>query len=356
MPCLSPILIKNRRYTSFKKFCKETPGYGFEDYNRLLIQLYGTIHPKDEYIYVPCGHCIECRRRKAREWRCRLLWEHTRHRNGIFITLSIAPKYYDQVCSDPPKAIRRFLDLLRKYTNNGKYLKHWFITEYGERNTHRLHFHGIIWDVDKDSVPFKTIHAKWRYGNVWIGWCKAATVNYITKYMLKHKEAVDDRKQWIICSNGIGENYITNSRRAFHTAGKYENAFILYAPDMRHRYPMAAYYKNKLFSIHDRIAMYHLLVPLNKWTFEGRTYFDEVEYRRALKLAYDDSLSRGLSKKVQFRRVDNWDLYNSPIPAEFSDFSVKSKTVDTSWMDRQPDHLSDIWQDYLDMLPNTLFD
>ena len=329
MPCLHPIVIKNKRYTSFHKFCTETSGYGFEDYNKFMIQTYGTLHPKDEYLSVPCGHCLECRKRKAREWRVRLLWEHTRHRNGIFITLSISPKYYDEVLSCPPKYIRKYLDLLRKYTNKGKYLKHWFITEYGSdaeyiddngnhrKGTARLHFHGIIWDVSRDDVPFKMLHKKWRYGNVWIGWCNACTVNYVSKYILKHKEAIDDRKQWIICSNGIGENYITNSRRAFHTAGNYENAFILYSPDMRHRYPMSAYYKNKLFSIHDKIAMYFLLKPPESWYFQGVTYYDEIEYCKVLNRAYKSSLARKLSKKVEIKHFDNWDLYNSPIPAEF---------------------------------------
>ena len=86
--------------------------------------------------------------------------------------MTIAPKYYKEVCKEPKKAVRKYLDLLRKTTNGGKYLRHWFITEHGSdedyvdekgrkrKGSKRLHFHGIIFGVTKDDVPFNSLHKK----------------------------------------------------------------------------------------------------------------------------------------------------------------------------------------------------
>ena len=112
--------------------------------------------------------------------------------------------------------------------------------------------------------------------------------------------------------------------------------------------------KNKIFTIHDRVCMYHLLEPPDSWYLNGITYYDEIEYRRALEFAYKSSLARGLSKKVKFRDNSNSDLLKLPIPAEFSDFSVKPKEIDFSWLDEKLLSLNDIWQEYLDMVPNLL--
>ncbi len=294
MSCLHPITVPNPRYKTWKK------NMSSDVYVDTMVDLFGTIHPKDEYLSVPCGHCYQCRKRRAKEWRLRLLWENERHHNAVFITLSIAPKYLKEVEENPSKFIRRYLDLLRKYTNHGRYLKHWFITEHGdsERYTGRLHFHGIIWDVDKDSTPFKELHKRWKYGNVWIGWCNARTCNYVTKYLLKHKESEHvplDEKQIIITSNGIGENYISDNTYYKHHQDQYKYAFICYAPDQNFRYPMPQYYKTKLFDLWDRIAMYHSLDPPDKWYLNGVVYNDFIEYTSALHREYLDSLARGLS-------------------------------------------------------------
>lgn len=294
MPCLHPISIRNPRYVSWKK--NMSP----DVYVDTMVECFGTIHPKDEYLSVPCGHCYQCRKRKAKEWRLRLLWENTRHHNAIFITLTFSDKYRKEAEENPRIFVRRYLDLLRKYTNHGKYLKHWFITEHGdsEKYTGRIHLHGIIWDVDKYSTPFKTLHEKWQYGNVWIGWCNARTCNYITKYLLKHKESEHvplDEKQYIVCSNGIGENYISDKTYYKHHQDQYKYAFICYAPDQNHRYPMPQYYKTKLFSLEDRIEMYHVLDPPDIYYLNGVTYYDFIEYSKALRLEWLSTLSSGLS-------------------------------------------------------------
>ena len=319
MSCLKPITVRNPKYVSFKKQCKDLyPLLPFDFYNKSLDSLYGTIHPKDEYITVPCGHCYECRKRKAREWRLRLLWEHRRHRNAIFVTLTVDDVHLADVEASPSKAIRRYLDLLRKYTNKGKYLKHWFITEHGDSkyNTGRLHFHGIIWDVSRDDVPFKELHKRWQNGFVWIGWCNARTCNYVVKYILKHKESVwnpKDVKQQIICSNGIGENYV-EKHVYYHTCDDYRNAFICYSPDYRHRYPMPCYYKRKIFTDDDKLMMYYVLEPPDKWYLNGVEYTDLFKFTKARHFYFLRTKALGLSfepsKRYESYIYSNTDFEN----------------------------------------------
>ena len=72
--CLYPKLIKNRKYVANKKN--------------------GGIIPDvkdDRVLYVPvgCGNCIECRKKKKREWQVRLQ-EELKVNKGVFITLTFS--------------------------------------------------------------------------------------------------------------------------------------------------------------------------------------------------------------------------------------------------------------------------
>ena len=116
-------------------------------------------------------------------------------------------------------AVRRFLERWRKEFK--KSVKHWLITELGHNNTERIHIHGIIFT---DNV--KEIVKHWKYGNVTIGktmfknedWEKAnkltsyvsaRTVNYIVKYVIKIDSINKGFEGKILCSAGLGKNYLS---------------------------------------------------------------------------------------------------------------------------------------------------
>lgn len=110
-----------------------------------------------KYIPISCGNCIECRKKKARDWRVRLLEEYKTDQSGQFVTLTFSEEKLkaaeikaetreaNQVAT---VAIRDFLERWRKKYKRS--VKHWFITELGHKNTERLHIHGIIY-TDKTA-------------------------------------------------------------------------------------------------------------------------------------------------------------------------------------------------------------
>ena len=117
--CLYPSIIANPKYDKSNKNRK-----GIKD-SRL------------RWIQIPCGHCEECRRAKANEWRVRLMEEiKSNPKNIIFATLTFSEESlkkleYDE--KEPNKAPQKAISLFRKrwWKKYKAPLKHWLITELG---------------------------------------------------------------------------------------------------------------------------------------------------------------------------------------------------------------------------------
>ena len=71
--CLYPRLIKNRKYTANKKNGGNVPV--FNDIRTL-------------YVPISCGQCIECLKKKGREWQIRMSEELRNNNEAKFITLT----------------------------------------------------------------------------------------------------------------------------------------------------------------------------------------------------------------------------------------------------------------------------
>lgn len=224
--CLYPKLIKNKKYLPNKK----------NGYNAPIC--------KEEifrYVTADCGKCLECRKKKMREWKVRLIEELRYNHNAIFVTLTLNNESLEKMWK-PKDYIRRFLERYRKKTK--KSVKHWFVTEAGEENG-RLHFHGIIWDWNNEIELNKT----WKYGFVYIGnYVNEKSINYIVKYMLKPNLKFKDFKQEVFCSAGIGKNFI-NRPQALISKKKLEEFYRL---NNGQKIAMPKYYKNKLFDDNTR--------------------------------------------------------------------------------------------------------
>ena len=172
---------------------------------------------KDErlkYVPVSCGRCIECRKKKRREWLVRLSEEIKTDKKCMFVTLTFDDKSFkelsrkvfnreasnneeeNEVCI---KAVRMWLERIRAKT--GKSIKHWLITEKGE-DFGRIHLHGIIWAGNWALN-------EWGYGYVSHGtYVNEQTINYITKYVTKVNANFKDFIGKILTSKGIGREYI----------------------------------------------------------------------------------------------------------------------------------------------------
>lgn len=191
---------------------------------------------------VPCGRCIECLKRRASDWRFRLYNEmaYGSHKSAFFVTLTLDPEHFEMLGRNvpPQRYLRLFLDRWRK--TYGRSCFHWFVHEYGKKNTRRLHFHGLIFDVPgwdttnlpngmdplsvhvrqsyADNFARKVLRPLWKYGMVFVGdHCSMDTAIYISKYISKGiYEHLQDPSAWpypprIYCSAGIGACFLRHT-------------------------------------------------------------------------------------------------------------------------------------------------
>lgn len=244
--CLYPTYVKNPKYKPNKKnkgkppVCKD---------RRLL------------YIPTKCGCCIECRKEKQREWRVRLE-EELRSNFGYFTTLTISPegikeiegktglKWEENPNEIATKSLRLFLERVRK--DIGKSIKHWCVTELGEKND-RIHLHGIFFGQKSAEL----IRKHWKYGFVFIGgYCNSRSVNYMTKYMLKVDIKHPTFKQIVLASAGIGSGYLDRLDYLWQKQNYKNISVATYTFRNGTKMAMPKYYKNKIFTEKEREKMW----------------------------------------------------------------------------------------------------
>ena len=148
----------------------------------------------EKFVNVPCGHCEQCLKSKARGWAFRILKEAEKYDNNYFITftysdenLKYAPLAYTRNApiaslvkneiSDFNKKLKTYLK--RKGLNSD--FRFFGVGEYGS-NTFRPHYHVIYFNLDlPNDLEFykyengqlyfrsKFLEDTWAKGNVVIG-------------------------------------------------------------------------------------------------------------------------------------------------------------------------------------------
>ncbi len=241
--CLYPRLIKNRKYVANKKNGGVVPAVLDE---RVL------------WVPVGCGKCMECMKQKAREWSVRLQEEIRTNKSGKMVTLSFSEEALielgrgikiDGYARDNEMAtigVRRFLERWRK--KYGVSVRHWLITELGQKNTERIHLHGLLFT----SVGKEEIEKIWKYGNVYIGdYVSEKTVNYMVKYVNKVDVLHKEYKPKMLTSQGMGKNYID---RYDAKGNKYKGNKTKEGYQTREGVKLAlpTYYRNKIYSDEER--------------------------------------------------------------------------------------------------------
>ncbi len=256
--CLYPRLIKNRKYIANKKNGGRVPVVSDE---------------RKRWVPVGCGKCMACSKARGNEWRVRLQEEIKDDKSGRFITFSFSDaslkeltaaiennearfdrvnKNFDSIGGymlDNEIAtigVRRFLERWRKKYK--KSVKHWFITELGQKNTERIHLHGLLFT----DVSVDVIREVWKYGHVYIGdYVSNVTVNYIVKYMFKQDLKHTGFKSKLLTSSGIGKGYLdkeSSENNAFR--GKLTKDYYIDSSGNKGALPI--YYRNKLYSEFER--------------------------------------------------------------------------------------------------------
>ena len=263
--CLYPKLIKNRKYVANKKNGGVIPA--ITD-NRTV------------YVPVGCQKCMECKKKKKNNWSVRLKEEIKSNRSGLFITLTFSNESINELGKDikskgyerdnliATKAVRRFLERYRK--ENKKSIRHWLITELGHEGTENIHLHGILFCKEEDLKH-------WKYGKVHIGkYVNDRTINYITKYVTKTDYLHKYYEPKILCSSGIGKNYIKNNK---------EYMKDYYVDRNGYKSGLPIYYRNNIFNEEQREKLWLKMLDKNERWVGGEKIsikYDDNEYYKAL--------------------------------------------------------------------------
>lgn len=303
--CLNPIRVKKPRRSTRPYDGMDVP----ESSKMLLARALSLIDAHacpDGYMYVPCGRCCECLRKRRNEWRTRLIHETQfgNYRRVLFVTLTISPQHYGKYSKDPAKAVRRFCDLVRKTYHRS--MRYFFVTELGEDNS-RLHFHGIIWDPPflrgrdfRRNPSYKVINRRlrhfWKIGMTWVGWCDARTCSYVVKYITKPDELHPDYRPRVFCSPGIGGCYLKPSV----VQGIRNRRGRRCSVDCNGRQTaLPRYYLTKCFSpVELRLysVCHRILYPVNPLFFQGVQYSSMEALDCVRSRLLQESVARGTSR------------------------------------------------------------
>lgn len=283
--CLYSRLIQNPKYTKTKKNG-------------------GVIPPvKDKrvtLVAIGCTKCIECLRKRANEWKVRLMEDVKRNTNAKFVTMTFSDesitslsneidgsiKGYDRDNAIATLGVRRFLERWRKKYK--KSLRHWFVTEIGGQGTENIHIHGLIWTNEET----KTVAEKWQYGFIWPkeswtgNYVNEQTVNYISKYLTKVDTKHKYYKPIILTSAGIGRGYeVTPEGRLNKYNG--EDTKDTYKTRQGIKVALPIYYRNKIYTDDEREKLWlHKLDKGDIYVLGVRYKARKAEeYLRAMKAA-----------------------------------------------------------------------
>lgn len=299
--CLYPRIIKNPKYRANKKNGGNIPYMA---------------DSRVGYIPVGCGMCMECMKQKANNWRIRIAEDIKTNTNGKFITLTYSNESYEELAKEIKAegylldneiariSVRRFLEKWRK--EHKKSVRHWLITELGQTNTEHLHIHGIIWTDDVNEIE-----KHWKYGWVWKGkpkngkivnYVNESTANYITKYITKLDPLHKYYKPKILCSAGIGSNYV-NTYNYKRNEYKEEGTKTEYITRQGDKMALPIYLRNKRYSEDERERLWIEKLNENK-RYVGGECIDadnEEEYYKLLKYY------RERNKELGYGSPDDWD-------------------------------------------------
>lgn len=206
MPCYKP---RNVRYikdasTGKNKILWRSPqslydseAYYFFDANVSEIKR-ATTECAADFMQIGCYYCIGCRLERARQWAIRCSHEASMYEDNSFITLTVAPKFMDQIFplgSLNKREFQLFMKRLRKRFSD-RTVRVFYCGEYGAKNA-RPHYHAILFNLDfSDKQYWKTVNGNpyyiseelsklWPYGHVVIGEANFETAAYIARYSLK---------------------------------------------------------------------------------------------------------------------------------------------------------------------------
>lgn len=273
---------------------------------------------KDQGIYVPCGKCPNCWKRRISAWSYRLRKEMFVSSSTCWPTLTYnedhVPRENGKMLLWKPD-LQDFFKRLRKaqiekhgciVNKDGvscSGIKYFAVGEYGGI-TCRPHYHVLLFNADVELVTKAWMMRKDTIGNVQFGQVTEASIGYTLKYMCKAPHKVDDDRppQFCLMSKGLGASYLTEEMISWHKANLEDR---MYCSDVDgKKVCMPRYYKKKVYSDSEREVVGMKMVINNrdkqyKEILEGFKEFGEGYYShrtkcltRAYNLIFEQSKKR----------------------------------------------------------------
>lgn len=195
------------------------------------------------YLALPCGSCLGCRFRVARDWSIRCHLEASEYDRLSWCTLT-----YDESCVPPsldPWYLSGFMKRLRARLGSRRF-RFFGCGEYGEQFG-RPHYHAILFGLDQADA--RAIDDSWPFGFVRVDQLLPAAIHYVCGYTVK-KAADRDQAGWYPDPD-TGEElfrrkpFIQMSRRPFGIGGaariKYPASWRSFAVSEGVRVPVPRY-------------------------------------------------------------------------------------------------------------------
>jgi len=260
--CLFPRRLPNRKYIKNQKNGGVIPPIPDE---------------RVRYVNIGCENCIECRKKKARAWKVRMMEDIKINKNAKFVTFTFSNeklkelyemkaskrnkdishlKGYDLDNALAKRGVKLFLERYRK--EHKVSLRHWLVTELGHQGTENIHLHGIVWADDMNSVEkhwgcfiWKGYEIRGKLQN----YVNEKTINYIVGYVSKIDPKHKHYKSIVLCSPGIGKNYIdsVNCKNNKYNGLKTDQS---YTTRTGNKLNLPAYWRNKIYSDEERERMW----------------------------------------------------------------------------------------------------
>lgn len=215
---------------------------------------------------VPCGKCLNCRRRRVSSWSVRLVKEGERSHESVFLTLTYNNDHLPFSNFGFPTLVKKHVQgymkrLRRLHPPDHKKLTYYAVGEYGSQ-TKRPHYHMILFNAD----PL-LLERAWRLknqpiGDIHIGTVAEASIGYCLKYISKKCNIGKDQKKddrqpnFSLMSKGIGKNYLTPKMVQWHKNKPEERVYVPLKDGKKA--PLPRYFKQLIYdeSEKEKIA-YH---------------------------------------------------------------------------------------------------
>lgn len=261
---------------------------------------------------------MECRKKKANEWRLRLIQELKHDPKAHFVTLTISTENVQALTTTVQEkesiwgysldnelaklSVKRFRERWRKH--HRKSPKHWLITELGQTATEHLHLHGFIWTAHPERIE-----QQWQYGFVFLGkYVGERSANYCVKYFLKSDNKHQSYKPIILASPGIGKHFAesVDAELAKYTGPESTREYAVTRTG--HKIYLPKYYRNKLYTEEQREKLWIAkLNSTNVWVGGRRisTAEGHSDYLQALGAAQAKNRRLGYGPTRQDEETDN---------------------------------------------------